>query len=466
MKKVYFLILLVAIMTSLNTLAQDERTVGLFVNEDAAYEGYVLYSPQRNPELFLIDNEARVIKQWTFDDLVREAFMLDNGNIVVLLGIEAQDLDTTYMPESFLNGSTGRIIEMTWEGEIVWEYELIDPKLRAHHGVSVLPNGNMMLIAWSYRSIDEAIAMGLDGEAYGDEYDLLLPDAIVEIDRETKEIVWQWDSWDHLVQNFDPDKPNYGEPSDFPGRIDLNYHEQIVKGIETATERADWMHSNAIAYNPELDQVLLSARSFDEVWFIDHSTTTEEAAGPAGDLLYRWGNPAAYGQGELEERFFYNQHDLQWIEPGYLGEGNILAYNNREVDENGEEYSAIIEFTPPLNEDGSYNMIEGTGHYGPEELIWHYASEGFFSAVISSVQRLPNGNTFINQGRSGRLFEVTPEGEIVWDYVNPSITNSQLLEQGSLPTEFNNRIFRARKYGADYVGFEGRDLTPGEPLVE
>ena len=455
------------VISPLLSFAQTERTMGLLTNQPDAYQGYVLYSPQRNGDIFLIDNEARVVKQWTLDNEVREAFILENGNIVVLSGIRQEDLDTTYISEDFYNGSTGKIIEMNWDGEIIWEYELIEPKYRAHHGVTVLPNGNFMLIAWSYRTIEEAIEMGLNVEAYGDEFDFVLPDAILEIERETKEIIWQWDSWDHLIQNFDPDKPNYGNPKDFPGRIDINYHEQIVKNTETATERADWMHSNAIAYNDELDQVLLSARSFDELWIIDHSIPTEEAAGPAGDLLYRWGNPFAYGYGTLEERVFYNPHDIQWIENGLSGAGNIILFNNRELDENGEEFSAIIEFTPPLNEDKSYSTVDN-GQFGPhhEDIVWKYSSPGFYSRVISGVQRLPNENTFIIQGRSGRLFEVSPEGEIVWDYVNPSIIDGEIVPQGTVLDRFVNRVFRARKYGVDFPGLQDKDLTPSVPLVD
>ena len=83
------------------------------------------------------------------------------------------------------------------------------------------------------------------------------------------------------------------------------------------------MHVNAVAYNAELDQIVLSSPHFNEIWIIDHGTTTEEAKGhtggrwgKGGDILYRWGNPRAYRNGtKLDQRLFY-QHNIQWIPKG------------------------------------------------------------------------------------------------------------------------------------------------------
>ena len=85
--------------------------------------------------------------------------------------------------------------------------------------------------------------------------------------------------------------------------MDINYLGNQPTGV------ADWMHANAVDYNEDLDQIMISAREFNEVWIIDHSTSTAEAAshsggmyGKGGDLLYRWGNPEAYGRGDSTDR--------------------------------------------------------------------------------------------------------------------------------------------------------------------
>lgn len=451
-RKIYhiWLTLLILSVSAIVSLAQEEPAVGLIQNAEGALDGYTLAPADEDQRIYLLDNDGRLINQWDLDRRVREAHLLPNGNIMVATRTVEGEVDNEYWAD--FRGATGTLFELTWDGEIVWEYSLDDPKLLLHHGISIMPNGNILIIAWSYRTLDEALEKGLNVEIYGDS-DYIAPDVIYEIDYETKEIVWAWDTWDHTIQNFDAELPNYGEPVDNPGRIDINYHELAIKN--DGPKAQDWLHTNAVDYNPELDQILVSVRRFDEVWIIDHDTTTEEAAGPAGDILYRWGNDFAYGATDnIDERVFYNQHDVQWVDAGNPGEGNLILFNNREVSDSGE-FSAIVEFTPSLNADGTYTMTDGV--YGPEDVAWRYAADGFFSRNISGVQRLPNGNTLIIEGRDGRVFEVTPEGEVVWNYVVPSETVEERV--------FEN-VFRARKYPADHPGFEGHDLTPGDYLVE
>ncbi|NIP37363.1 MAG: arylsulfotransferase, partial [Thermoplasmata archaeon] len=114
-------------------------------------------------------------------------------------------------------------------------------------------------------------------------------------------------------QDFDPQRSNYGVVEDHPELIDINFPKEKLP---------EWQHSNTVTYNPELDQVMITDRNFDELWVIDHSTTTAEAKGHTGgdqgrggDLLYRWGNPRAYRAGNLTDQVLYGPHDAQWIAP-------------------------------------------------------------------------------------------------------------------------------------------------------
>ena len=145
-----------------------------------------------------------------------------------------------------------------------------------------------------------------------------------------------------------------------------------------------------------------------------------EAATEAGDLIYRWGNPQAHARGGPEDQILWGQHDALWIPEGRPGAGNITVYNNGNDRPEGT-YSTVEEITPPLLEDGTYELI-GDDTYGPPKTDTCFIYDpptDFFSSFISGAQRLPSGNTLIASGSKGRLFEVTREGEIVWEFLNP-----------------------------------------------
>jgi len=191
------------------------------------------------------------------------------------------------------------------------------------------------------------------------------------------------------------------------------------------------MHLNAISYNPDFDQIVISSHHQDEIFVIDHSTTTGEAAshgggnyGKGGDFLYRWGNPQNYDRGNNSDHHIGNQHSINWIPDGYPGEGNFILFNN-----DGNE---AVEFIPPMDEDGFYT-IEDDQPYGPDETIWNACC--YSTQMQGGAFRLPNGNTLITDCDSAHIFEVTSEGEVVWDYE----------QSGNNP-----QIARAQKYSLDY----------------
>src|SRR5436190_3841747 len=202
---------------------------------------------------------------------------------------------------------------------------------------------------------------------------------------------------------------------------------KLAGGKKGPKKEPDWMHVNSVAYNAELDQIALSSPHFCQVWIIDHSTTTEQAKGhtggrwgKGGDILYRWGNPRDYRSGaKLYQRLFF-QHNVHWIPKGLRGEGRLLVFNNG-GGRIPEEYSSVDEITPPTDKAGNY-IREKRGAFGPSKADWTYTASNkkdFYSFFISGAQRLPNGNTLINSGANGIVFEVTPEAETVWKFVNP-----------------------------------------------
>jgi len=411
-------------------LVRDAEAVGDSVSE--AFEGYTLYSPLGPQDTYLIDNTGQTVHSWTSDyGPALSTYLLDDGTLMRTAALRGPS-------QSFnVGGAGGRVERFSFDGALLWAFEYSNGEHRLHHDVEVLPNGNVLMIAWELVDESDAIAAGRDPSLLADGE--LWPDQIIEVEptgTSGGNIVWQWRAWDHLVQDFDPTKANYGVVADHPERIDVNYASGLAG--------ADLTHVNSIDYNAELDQILLSVRSFDEIWVIDHGTTTAEAAGSAGDLLYRWGNPQTYDAGTAADRIFFGQHDAEWIGEGLPGEDNILVFNNGSQ-RAGRAYSSVDEINPPLTPDGSYTLADGQA-YGPDELAWSYTADpasSFYADHISGSQRLPNGNTLITDGTGGLLFEVTAAGQIVWQH------------------DVGGEVFRADRYGLDYSGVDGLESGDG-----
>tara|TARA_R110002049_G_scaffold72490_1_gene186957 strand:- start:48855 stop:50174 length:1320 start_codon:yes stop_codon:yes gene_type:complete len=418
--------------------------VDCLADEKAPSPGYTLLAPLGNNNAYLVNLDGDVVHQWNCDNQPGNAtYLLEDGSLLRTGKVENETFQSR-------GGAGGKVQKYTWDGDLVWDYTISNDQMYQHHDVEPMPNGNVLVIAWEYRSRDEAIAAGRDPDLITD--NALWPETIVEIKQDGingAQVVWQWSLWDHLVQSHDDTKDNFGNTADHPELVDLNF---------ARNGGADWIHMNSVAYNAELDQIALSARWFNEVWIIDHSTTTEEAAshsggkhGKGGDLIYRWGNPYAYFAGLPSDQIFFGQHDARWIPKSYPGAGNMTVFNNG-GERAGRDHSSADEFKPVINKDGTY-PLPAIGPYQPQALTWTYADpERFLSERISGVERQPNGNTLICQGDSGRVFEVTPEGEIVWDKNAGDLIPSQGPRGGSL--------FRAPRYTPDYPAFQGKSLTP------
>ena len=427
----------------------EARTVGLLVNEPESMNGYVLIPGNANNDVHLIDHLGRIAHSWQLGTRIDHARLLDNGNLLVNLDRIVTEID----PDS----------------NIVWQYA--HPDGTHHHDFLKMPNGNVLILMLGVKTPEEVIALGVDPDivssSEGMDYDYLIE--VRPSGSEGGEIVWEWSALDYIVQDFDPAKPNYGDPYEHPELIDANfstgkYFRSPVVNVLLLT------YINAIDYNPELDQIALSARHYSELWIIDHSATAEEAparkggnAGRGGALLYRWGNPRAYQHGTVDDQRLFRQHHTHWIAPGLPGAGNILVFNNGyELGVTPPYYSSIEEIVPPV--DGYGYRREPGKAYPPVEPVWSYTAEtptDFYSVVISGVQRLPNGNTLICEGVSGNLFQVTPEGKTVWKYVYPMDANTPLKQGDALS---GNYVYRAYWYAPDHPGLQHYDLTPGDTI--
>jgi len=411
--------------------------LGLSINDPRAFQGYTLMSPFVSPNTYLVDMQGRVVRTWQTDcSPALCAFLLDNGHLMRpgSIGGDAN----VFGPGP---GVGGRIQEFSWEGELVWDFKFYNARQLPHHDMTRLPNGNVLLIVWDRKTSEEALAAGRRPEMTGDKH--LLPDSLVEIKptgKATGEVVWEWRLWDHLVQDFDKTRGNFGSVAEHPELVNINYGEDELPAATAAkddnpkagptptTSRPprvdpDYTHFNGVAYNADLDQIAVSVWRFSEFWIIDHSTTTAEAAGhrggrsgKGGDLLYRWGNPRAYRAGTKADRKLFSQHNAHWIAKGLPGAGHILLFNNGGERPDGS-YSSVDELVLPVDSQGRYLLKPGKA-----EPVWSYTAPkktDFFSSFISGAQRLSNGNTLICSGANGTVFEVTPEKDIVWKYVNP-----------------------------------------------
>ena len=449
------------IIFSFTTIVNPQtQTVGLFINDSSSFNGYTFFAPAAYTNTYLINNEGLLVNEWEGTHIPGlSAYLLQNGNLLRTAAIANS---------SFSGGGSGGLIqEFDWDGNLVWEFEYSTDQFYQRHDIEKLPNGNLLIIAWEYKDGEEVELSGRDPSLLSQFF--LWPDHIVEVQpigSNGGNIVWEWHVWDHLIQDFDPVQLNYGVVSEHPELIDINYVGTLPGGTG-----ADWNHINAVDYNEDFDQIILSVHHFSEIWVIDHGPTTQEAAGHTGgnsgmggDLLYRWGNPRTYKRGNVTDQKLFTHHDAHWIANGLPGEGNILIFNNGRFRPGGN-FSTIDEIVPPVDQNGNYTLHPDST-FGPDNSFWTYTAPNpldFFAANYSGSERQPNGNTLICDGPSGEFFEVTNDGEIVWLYINPVINTGPLRQGDPIPAQLN-RVFRSYRYTPDYPGFIGKDLTPGDPI--
>ncbi|MCE2612942.1 aryl-sulfate sulfotransferase [Flavobacteriaceae bacterium D16] len=362
-----------------------------FLNRELTANGYILINDASANRVYLMDREATVVHEWPLNGerLGNDVQLLSDGTL--LANLESAD------PQIVIGGFGGKLKMLDKEGNALWDFEYATNDYILHHDAELLPNGNVLAMVWERKTVEEAQQAG---------YELaveVFPEAIIEINPQTNEIVWEWYAWDHLIQDFDQSKSNFGVVGDNPQRIDVNY---VVR------EDGDITHANGIAYDAAKDVIYLSVNFYSEVWVIDHSTTTEEAAtttggnyNKGGDLIYRFGNPGTYDNSE-GERLFFNNHFPNLLQGE--DEGKMLIYVN-----GGQSMqSTVYELALPQE----FNLLPNTDN--ELGVLWSFTDPDLFSQKVSGAVKLANNNRLIAEGDFG-VWEVTDGGEVVWKYSRP-----------------------------------------------
>ena len=428
--------------------------------------GYTLFSPTAARASYLIDMQGQVVHKWDLPEgmsIFKQVYLLPNGNL--LRGIKPSE---RVMDKQ---GPGGTLQELNWSGELVWEYQSSDPLSRLREDYVRLPNGNTIFLAFDQVSRQAALALGATPERIGAGVETLWPNKVVEIDPSGR-TVWEWRFWDH----YSSDQAHNTQD---PGRVDINLVEVPIAEINR-----DMSHSSTLDYDPASDRILISARITSEIYLIDHSTADADdpargiaaARGPAGAIVARFGNPGNYGGGLAQrgsdpgDRLFFAQHGPGWIESGLPGAGHLLVHNNgvgRTGTEPGSWLGRALQILRRflLSNTDDYATIDEIDP-ASGEVVWRFRAEhpqAISSFVMGGAQRLPNGNTHVTSGQHGHLFEVTPDGAVVWEFLSP--VSSFGPQERPLPYPLHH-IQNSRRYAADHPALQGRALQPIGSILE
>lgn len=366
-------------------------------NPEKAYNGYTIIGPLRaTPHgVPLIDMNGKVVHKWMNVE-GQPAKVLPGGNLLATL--------VYYDPNNWTSRKTegATVVEMDWDGKIVWEFSKYVEKPATADMIKLSAK-----TFWSSNQHHEIQREGnpvgyhSPGMEYKKDGNTLIAASKMVNGKETGtlyivgkagNIVWEWVYAEHEK-------------------------EYKAKGIADFQNTASWVGPNKwysqdpvkyAAFHPEN---IISDDGQEVIYIIDHKTggvawqlgpkfDKDDPLRSLGMMLPETGFKGLPGGGMI--------HHAHMIPKGLPGEGNILVFNN------GMPISEVLEIDPvTMKKVWEYSgLAEG---YAKNHSIAH----SFFSATVSSAQRLPNGNTFICEGNGGRLFEVTKDHEIVWEYIVP-----------------------------------------------
>lgn len=367
----------------------DEVSENVKVYKPNLFEdSYVFAIENGGTKSYLLNKQGFKVKEWIFEkNLGNDVEILPNGKLLGMF--KSQNT-------SFNFGGYGGVIKiLNIDGSVDWEYEISSVSYLAHHDLEQLPNGNIVCLVWERIPMTTAVQLGVNATSD------IFTEKIIEVNPANNQIIWEWRSIDHIIQDDNLSASTYGSLDQNPQLININYN-NVANG--------DYMHANGIEYDPIKDVLFVSVNFYSEVWVIDHSTSTSQAAShiggnynKGGDLIYRFGNPETYNN--VGQRLFYNNHCPILINDNLPGEKNMLVYGNG----SNISQSTVYEFLLP-------NVFNLTPNVNNEpDIVWSFTDANLFNERISGAVRLKNGNTLIAEGDYG-FWEVTPNNEIAWKY--------------------------------------------------
>ncbi len=400
---------------------------GIQLNTKDALSGYVLL--ENAIGTYLIDNCGYIINQWNVSNTDNHVKLLADGSII-------------YMKDN-------AVWHRDWDDDIISITNYDIRNIILDYEVIILPNGNYLCLGREVLERSEFVDLGYDVTQGFPRW----MDVVVEIDPNLNSIVWMWNIKDHIIQERDSILTNYASVKANPHKLDMD-----------AIQTFDWTSSetfmiNGMDYNPDLDLIALSVRKMGEVILIDHSTSMEESRSGSGgnynkggDILFRWGNPENYGRGNVRSRYLYFQHNPNWIKHGEH-KGKIMIFNNKLNSGDWPPYSSVEIIDPMIDSQNQFVLSSDSMFMTTEEPIRiNRITQGvdFSSDYTSGAKVMPNGNIYVTVGQTNRLFEITTDGEMVWDY---GIENSYY-------------IFRSEKYPEGYLTIPSAQLEPSEEVIE
>ena len=409
----------------------------LYSDKSKAFDGYTLVAPLQTNVTYLMDMDGNIINEWTCDTTPFYSELLPNGNLI----------RHGRLPDAWpaYGGVSGVLQEYDWSGNKVWEYKMFTPGVEvSHHTFEVMPNGNYMLLGWEHKSYDEMVKAGRDVNLPGHSVfkdgmkidgrmvEGIWPDFVREINRQG-ETVWEWHVWDHLGKG--------------PDKIDINVF--LTPKRSPVTAGPDWTHFNGVSYNPNTDQVALTSRNLGEVYIIDKKT---------GNIVSRWGNPANYGEGKFPSGY-YDDGDTELFgphAPDWTSDTTVSIFDNGDA-RLSANYSRAVE------------VDVTTG-----KIVWQWrpadvgtTPSNFYSAFQGGCQKLPNGNWLITSPNTGgHTIEVTPDKEIVWEFINPlGRGNKVYATSGKHGQTGQFMVHKSLRYAKDDPRFAGKDMSVKRKLM-
>ncbi|GEM_PF-1164454 len=414
--------------------------------DDRQYEAYMLYTESGsagdttiNSGTKLLDPSGELIHEWEAEHGPEgvHSYLLPDGNLLRQNGI-----GDFFELRSFPVASHGVLEIVAPNGDVLWQFEhCLENNYCLHHDMAPMPNGNILVT--EYNAVPK-VELEYNGRTPRDnEQTIRWFERVLELkpnlEDGTTEIVWMWSDLDHMVQDEFPDRPNYGSIKENTDRFNINFPRNGQRHF----------HLNGIDYDPTRDLIVFSSVNHSEIYFIDHSTTTAEAktgeggrCGKGGRILFRYGNPAAYGFGGPGKKLFGGQHDPHFLNSDDLpGLGDLTVHNNRAGTVPGREptgafgvgnsYSSVVELKLPFDENGCFTLAESGDPY-QAEVVWEYIEQplgAWHGPFAGAAVRVPNGNTVVMNSQTKRVFEVTPDGERVLDFQLPETGRPQKLQK-------------------------------------